>query len=72
MLKVNAFVEFDATKDRYVVTCVNVDTLEEAEFHVNSIEAQDQKIYDDPESYAAMKGIRLFTEAHEGLNGKAN
>lgn len=72
MLKVNAFVELDLAQNRYVVTCINVDTLEEVQFHVGYEEAQDQQIHDDPESYAAMKGIRLYTEMAEGLNGKAN
>lgn len=72
MLKINAFVEFDTVNDRYVVTCVNVDTKEEADFHVNAIEAHDQKLHDDPETYAAMKAIDLFTrqqEQKEAANG---
>lgn len=65
MLKINAFVEFDTANDRYVVTCVNMDTKEEADFHVNAIDAHQQNLYDDPETYAAMKGIELFTAQQE-------
>lgn len=72
MLRINASVEFDFANDIYVVTCVNADTNEEATFHVNGVDAADQNIYADPESYAAMTGIKLFTaqqEEKEATNG---
>jgi hypothetical protein len=64
MLKCQAVIDLDLTKEIYTVT-VSGDNGVTEKYLVPYIEAQDQVIHTDPESYAAMKGIRLFMEQYE-------
>jgi len=64
MLKCSATVDFDVNKGIYTIT-VTGDNGITRDYHVSEIDARDQVIHADPESYAAMKGIRLFMEQYE-------
>ena len=72
MLKVQAIVDFDDKKQVYSVTCFSPDTDFEGSYKFTALEANEQQIYDDPQTFAAMTGIRLFTEAAEAINGEAS
>jgi hypothetical protein len=64
MLKCQAVIDFDVNKEIYTVTVVAEDGTT-AKYLVPFIEARDQKIQKDPETYAAMKAINIFMEQHE-------
>lgn len=64
MLKCNAIVDLDVKKEIYTVT-VSGDNDVTEKYLIPYIEARDQVLYTDPESYAAMKGIELFVAHHE-------
>lgn len=64
MLKCHAIVDLDLDKEIYTVT-VSGDNGVTEKFLVAYIDARDQTIHTDPESYAAMKCIRLFMEKHD-------
>ena len=64
MLKCQAIIDLDVNKEIYTVTVVAEDGST-AKYMIPYIEARDQKINTDPESYAAMKAINIFMEQHE-------
>ena len=64
MLKCQAVIDFAVNKEIYTVTVVAEDGTT-AKYMVPFIEARDQKIQEDPETYAAMKAINIFMEQHE-------
>jgi len=64
MLKCNATVDLDVKKGIYTVT-VTGDNGITRDYLVSEIDALDQKLYEDPEAYAAMKGIEIFMAQHE-------
>jgi molybdopterin-binding protein len=64
MLKCNATVDLDVNKGIYTVT-VSGDNGITQDYLFAEIEAREQKIYEDPEAYAAMKAIEIFVAQHE-------
>jgi hypothetical protein len=64
MLKCNATVDYDVNKGIYTVT-VTGDNGITRDYRVSQIDARDQKLYEDPEAYAAMKGIEIFMAQYE-------
>jgi hypothetical protein len=64
MLKCNATVDLDVNKGIYTVT-VSGDNGITKDYLVAEIEAKDQRLYEDPEAYAAMKAIEIFVAQHE-------
>lgn len=64
MLKCQAIVDLDHKKEIYTVTVVGDNGITE-KYLVSYIDARDQKFHTDPETYAAMKGIKMFMEQHE-------
>ena len=64
MLKCNATVDLDVNKGIYTVT-VTGDNGITRDYRVSEIDARDQKLYEDPETYAAMKAIEIFVAQHE-------
>jgi len=64
MLKCNATVDLDVNKGIYTVT-VTGDNGITRDYLVSEIDALDQKLYEDPETYAAMKAIEIFVAQHE-------
>jgi molybdopterin-binding protein len=64
MLKCNATVDLDVNKGIYTVT-VTGDNGITMDYRVSEIDARDQKLYEDPETYAAMKAIEIFVAQHE-------
>jgi hypothetical protein len=72
MLRVSATVDFDDKNQIYLVTVISPDCDMEGSYKFTAVEAESQTIYSDPNSFAAMTGIRLFTEAAEAINGEAS
>ena len=64
MLKCNATVDLDVNNGIYTVT-VTGDNGITRDYLVSEIDALDQKLYEDPETYAAMKAIEIFVAQHE-------
>ena len=60
----SAIVDLDVNKEIYTVT-VSGDNGVTTKYLVPYIEARDQKIHTDPETYAAMKSIEIFMAQHE-------
>jgi hypothetical protein len=64
MLKCNATIDLDVNRGIYTVT-VSGDNGITRDYLFSEIEARDQKLYENPEDYAAMKAIEIFVAQHE-------
>lgn len=64
MLKCNATIDLDVNKGIYTVT-VSGDNGITKDYLFAEIEVRDQRLYEDPEAYAAMKAIEIFVAQHE-------
>jgi len=64
MLKCNATVDLDSDNKVYRVNVSGSNDITET-FLIPYDEARFNKYYEDPESYAAMKGMDMFVIKHE-------